>query len=179
MKLRRNKKSIPDSSNLTHFQEESTDYETLIPWKNSHEGNSFFQWFLGQFKSFEEGIKQSDRNIYFFKNESTFAFRINTEILDISPSIVWNYWKDEIQDCGYILKNSEEFFKNSLTTKRYYLKPRLKFKIDRKQLFGNITLEFIKNQAKPAYIMLKCTWYKDQNFSDQDHYSSLIQVLTV
>lgn len=178
MKLFRNNNTSSNNLDITYLDEESTQYDLLIPWKNSYSGNNFLQWVREKFGEFDNNEIQQDKHIFFFKNESTCAFRINTEVLDLSPGILWNYWKDEIQDSGYILKNSEIIKKDKLTTKRYYLKPKLKYKVERNQLFGNITLELIKNKAMPKYIMLKCSWYRDRNFLDAAPFQDLVKLLT-
>ena len=47
-----------------------------------------------KYSDFKNDDLQEDKNIFFFRNESTMAFRVNAEILNISPSVLWNYWKD-------------------------------------------------------------------------------------
>ena len=177
MKLFQNNNSSSKNS-ISYLEEQMTDYEVFIPWKNSFAGNNFFDWVKNRFKDYDEEKIQNDKNIFFFNNESTFAFRINAEVLDLSPHTLWNYWKDEILDCGYVLKNSESVLKDKLTTQRYYLKPRLKFKVEKEQLYGNITLELIKSEALPKYIMLKCSWYSDRNFNDAQPFGELVKILT-
>ena len=177
MKIFRNNAKTTEEVETRILEEQETVYEIFIPWKNSFSGNQFFQWMNDCFKEFEEENIQKDKDIFFFKNESTFAFRISTEILEISPSILWNYWKDQFQGAGYILKNSHSIHKDNVNTLRYYLKPRLRYKVEREQLFGNITLEFIKHNAKPLYIMLKCTWYNDHHFKTAQGYKEIIDLL--
>lgn len=179
MKIFKNNNAGTHKISIDYLEEEETDYEIFMPWKNSFAGNNFFEWLKTKFNDFEEGLAQTDKNIIIFKNESTIAFRINTEILNICPTVLWNYWKDEIKDAGYALKNSEVEYREKQNTQRYYLKPRLKYKIEREQRFGNITLELNKAEAKPKFIMLKCTWYVDHNFKKADHYGELLKALTV
>ncbi|GLR19182.1 hypothetical protein [Portibacter lacus] len=178
MKLFRNSLGSNNQPSFEYLHEEDTDYESFIPWKNSFSGNNFFEWFRSKLSDFEENELQNDKNIFFFKNESTFAFRVNADVLNISPSIIWNYWKDEVLDIGYVLKNSETEYKDKENVQRYYLKPRLKHKVEKEQLYGNITLELLKNEAKPQYIMMKCTWYVDQNFKPARTYNDLLKILT-
>lgn len=178
MKLFKNNNTSTNEQSIEYFQEEDTDYEVFIPWKNDFEGSNFFEWLKSKYSDFKNDDLQEDKNIFFFRNESTMAFRVNAEILNISPSVLWNYWKDEIKDAGYVLKNSESEYRGRKNTLRYYLKPRLKHKIEGEQRFGNITLELIKNKAKPEFIMLKCTWYHDQNFKKADDFSDLFKLLT-
>ncbi|WP_235296698.1 hypothetical protein [Portibacter marinus] len=178
MKLFKNNNTSTNELSIEHLKEEDTDYEVFIPWKNDYSGNNFFEWLKSRYDDFENCGIQNDKNIFFFKNESTTAFRLSTEILNISPSVVWNYWKDEIIDAGYALKNSETEYRGTKNTLRYYLKPKLKYKIEGEQLFGNITLELIKSGGKPTYIMLKCTWYSDSNFKAAKNFSELFRVLT-
>jgi hypothetical protein len=178
MKLFKSNTTKKPKNTIVHLEEEDTDYESFIPWKNSFAGNNFFEWLRSKFDDFHESEMQNDKNIIIFKNQATFAFRINTEVLNICPSILWNYWKDEVVDTGYILKNSEREYSEKQNTLRYYLKPRLKYKVEQEQLFGNITLELLKSDGKAKYIMMKCTWYVDRNFKDASDYKELLKVLT-
>jgi len=178
MKLFKNNNTNTKHLTIENFEEEDTQYEVLIPWKNDYVGNNFLEWLKKRYEDFDNTGVQNDKNIFFFRNESTTAFRISTDILTISPSILWNYWKDEIVDAGYILKNSESEYRDKKNTIRYYLKPKLVHKVEGDQLYGNITLELIKNEGKPIYIMLKCTYYNDANFKPARDFSELFNLLT-
>ena len=162
---------------IEFLQESHADYDELISWKNSYSGNQFYNWINDNYLQFEEEGIQIDENIFFFNNESTFAFRISTEVLDINPFHLWNFWKDKVIEYGYCLKNSERVYKEKNNILRYYLKPRLKYKVEGEQLFGNITLELIKNQGAPKYILMKCTWYMDKKFGKAENYKNLMRIL--
>jgi len=179
MKIFKNNNTSSNNITYDYLEEEDTDYESFIPWKKSFAGSNFFEWIKSKFNEFEEEGLLNDINLDIFKNESTFAFRINTEVLNICPSILWNYWKDEIKDTGYVVKNSEIEYKEKQNTHRYYLKPMLKYKLEKQQRYGNITLELIKSEAKSQFIMMKCTWYVDRNFKEADNYSDLLKTMTV
>ncbi len=178
MKIFKNNNASSNDLRIDYLEEEATDYEVFIPWKKEFAGSEFFNWLKVKYLEFSSGEAQVDKNIFFFKNESTVAFRVHTEVLNICPTVLWNYWKDEIKDAGYVLKNSETEYRGKKNTLRYYLKPRLKYKLDGFQRFGNITLELIKNSGKPVYIILKCTWYIDQHFRSPDKFSDLFGLLT-
>lgn len=178
MKLFKSNTTKVPKSIIDFFEEEDTDYESFIPWKNSFAGNNFFEWLRSKFDDFHENEKQHDKNIIIFKSQATFAFRLSTEVLSISPSVLWNYWKDEIVDTGYILKNSEREYNEKENTLRYYLKPRLIYKVEQEQRFGNVTLELLKSKGKATYIIMKCTWYVDHNFKPASDYKELLKTLT-
>ncbi len=178
MKTLKNNNVSTNISISRPFEEESLDYDLFMPWKNSFAGNSFFQWIRDKYDDFENMEVQDDKHIFFFKNESTFAFRIDIDIFNMHPNLLWNYWKDQIKEHGYHLKNSEVLQKEKLNTLRYYLKPSLKIKMENKQLFGNITLEIIKNEAFPKYIMMKCSWYNGFQYENPLSSKALIQMIT-
>ncbi len=171
------KQSNENNLHIEYLEESFPDYEVFLAWKDSFTGNQFFSWLEEHFKEFEEDGTQEDPNLFFFTNPSTFAFRVSSEVLDINPYHLWNYWKDKLVENGYVLKNSESIYRDKLNTLRYYLKPRLKFKVEGIQLFGNITMELIKNQGKPVYLLVKCTWYQDYNFKNPEHYSELLKLM--
>lgn len=170
-----------DQNNITieYLEESFPDYEEIQLWKGSFSGDRFLTWIKEKFIEFEDEGVQNDKDIFFFQNESTFAFRVTVDVMEVNPYHLWNYWKDQIIETGYVLKNSESIYKEKLTTLRYYLKPKLKFKVLGEQLFGNITVELIKNQGQPKYLMFKCTWYKDYNFKEPEHFKTLLDILTV
>jgi hypothetical protein len=178
MKLFKSNTTKVPKNIIDYLEEEDTDYESFIPWKNSFAGNNFFEWLRSKFDDFHDDEKQNDKNIIIYKNQATFAFRISTEVLNISPEVLWNYWKDEIIDTGYVLKNSESEYNDQRKTLRYYLKPRLKYKVEREQRYGNITLELLKAGGKATHIIMKCTWYVDHNFKPANDYQELLKALT-
>ena len=178
MKILKNKNGSTNELKIDFLEEEETDYDVFMEWKKGFAGSNFFDWLKIQYKEFDNSQPQLDQNVFFFKNESTVAFRVNAEVLTICPSVLWNYWKDEIKEAGYVLKNSETEYRGKKNTLRYYLKPRLKFKVEGLQRFGNITLELIKNSGKPIFIILKCTWYNDQHFKKADDFGDLFAILT-
>lgn len=163
---------------IEYLEPQDTNYDILIPWKNSFSGTSFNKWLKEHYVVFQNEAVQDDPNVFFFRTNSTFAFRVHTEILDVEPWEVWNYWKDEILDLGYKIQNSVKEEKGNKTFLRYYFKPLLKFKVEKQQLYGNITLELIKESARFKYIAMKCTWYVDKNFKQAKHYEGLMNVLT-
>ena len=173
----KNDKSISSFQESEWLEEEFPDYDHIIPWTKSYEGVNFFEWFNNSRSHFISKGQSTAEHIYFFQNESTFAFRVSSQVLNISLRSLWNYWKDVIKENGYALKNSEKLKKKEGIIFRYYLKPKLKYKVDGNQLFGNITLEYMQNDGKNDFILLKCTWYSDRSFKAPDDYGGLLELI--
>ncbi len=93
------------------------------------------------------------------------------------------YFKDKVLEQPYYLNNKTRQYEEEpdriKTTEMYYLKPSLKFQMERpvKQLFGNIHLEFVQFNDKPEYLKVMVTTYNDRNYQEAFSFEEFLDYL--
>lgn len=100
-------------------------------------------------------------------------------------SFILDYFKERALDEGYTLYSSEKRYQEKLDSvqemERHYLKPSidpsLELPID--QRYGNILLEYVSYNDKPAYLKVMVSCYSDRNYTEAMDFEDLaVQLLS-
>jgi len=119
--------------------------------------------------------ESSAANGFFFCQRSGFSKTCLGYLLE--------YFKDKMLEQPYYLNNKlrqyEEEPDRVKTTEMYYLKPSLKFQMEKpvKQLFGNVHLEFVQFNDEPEYLKVMVTTYNDRNYDQAKSFEEFLDYL--
>lgn len=98
-------------------------------------------------------------------------------------SYILDHFKMQALDSGYTLYSSEKKYQEKTDSvqvvERHYLKPALdrSLKLPIDQRYGNILLEYVSYNDKPAYLKVMASSYSDRNYSEVLDFQELVSKL--
>lgn len=112
-----------------------------------------------------------------------FFFDDRTGVMAGEFSFVLDYLRDRALEEGYTLYSSEKKYSEKSTSvqvvERHYLKPSLdrSLELPIDQRYGNILMEYVAYDDKPAYLKLMVTCYSDRNYTAAKNFKDLVPKL--
>ncbi len=119
--------------------------------------------------------QSSGANGFFFCNHAGFSGK--------DMQYLFEYFKDRVLERKYVLNNKlreiDEAPDRVKTTESYYLKPSLKFQLEKpvNQLFGNVHLEYVASNDNPEYVKVMVTNYNDRNYKPAQSFEDFLEFL--
>lgn len=190
-KLFSNEKEKPQSEAF-HRQELKRPYDEIAAyneWYKSQDRNIILSLILHQYdQSKDENEDQANFRFLHAGHSNGFMLRAPQGPEPVVFQHLFDYFRDRLKEINYTLYTSDkrDFVKGEQveTIERHYLKPswRVLNAPEREgkmnQLYGNITIEFYKQNDLPTHMKFLCTHYVDHKFEEALPFESLIEFLT-
>jgi hypothetical protein len=145
--------------------------EEFEAWVNSDRKSIILDRLAREYADLEKGKRPDMFHIHKSPQADGFFFDERMGISVKEFSYLLDYFKEQTLDQGYTLYSSERHSidksESVQTVERHYLKPDLgrdlTTPIDQK--YGNVLMEYVAYDAKPAYLKVMVTSYSDRSYS--------------
>jgi hypothetical protein len=150
-------------------------------WKDSGRSKAVFTRLSNLHKDVLNGQRTDLLHVHKTPQANGFFFDDRTGVAAEEFSFILDYFKDRALEEGYSIYSSENRYQEKSDSvqemERHYLKPyldpSLELPID--QRYGNILLEYVAYNKKPAYLKVMVSCYSDRNYTKALDFSGLVQ----
>jgi len=140
-------------------------------WKDSDRSAAVFTRLASLHRDVLNGEETDLLHIHKTPQANGFFFDDRTGVEAEEFSFILDYFKDRALEEGYSIYSSEKRYQEKSDSvqemERHYLKPSidpaLELPID--QRYGNILLEYVAYNDKPAYLKVMVSCYSDRNYT--------------
>ena len=141
-------------------------------WKDSDRSAAVFSRLASLHQDVLNGQETDLLHIHKTPQANGFFFDDRTGVEAAEFSFILDYFRDQALDEGYSIYSSEKRYQEKSDSvqemERHYLKPSidpaLQLPID--QRYGNILLEYVAYNDKPAYLKVMVSCYSDRNYTE-------------
>ncbi|MFT4770364.1 MAG: hypothetical protein ACJAZC_001854 [Cryomorphaceae bacterium] len=140
-------------------------------WKESDRGVTVLSRLAGLNQDSTDGVESDLFHIHKTPQANGFFFDDRTGVEAGEFSFVLDHFKERALEEGYTVYTSEKRYQEKSDSvqviERHYLKPTLdrSLKIPIDQRYGNILMEYVAYNDKPAYLKVMVSCYSDRNYS--------------
>jgi hypothetical protein len=152
-------------------------------WKDSNRCAAVFSRLASLHEDVLNGQKTDLLHVHKTPQANGFFFDDRTGVEADEFSFILDYFKDRALEEGYTVYSSEKRYQEKSDSvqemERHYLKPSLdpylELPID--QRYGNILLEYVAYNNKPAYLKVMVSCYSDRNYTQALDFRQLAEKL--